>query len=108
MPNEAAYFNEKAGCNMPTQEERLSTLEQSVVVLNRVISDINHNETMLLGMAMKQGESLRAFEQNVTSRFDEQDKKLEAQIKKLEAQDQKLDQIMILLTTLAPKPDQDA
>ncbi len=68
---------------MPTQEERLSTLEQTVAVLNRGIWDINHNETMLLGMFIKQDENiqevksslaalsehLNTFEQNVNSHF---------------------------------------
>ena len=66
---------------MPTQEERLSTLEQTIAVLNRGIWDIDHNETMLLGMAVKQDENIRevksslaalnehlnTFEQNVNS-----------------------------------------
>src|SRR2546430_2033368 len=68
---------------MPTQEEKLSTLEQTVAVLNRGIWDINHNETMLLGMFIKQDENiqevksslaalsehLNTFEQNVNSHF---------------------------------------
>src|SRR6266568_2513209 len=68
---------------MPTQEERLSTLEQTIAVLNRGIWDIDHNETMLLGMAVKQDENIRevksslaalnehlnTFEQNVNSHF---------------------------------------
>ncbi len=68
---------------MPTQEERLSTLEQTIAVLNRGIWDIDHNETMLLGMAVKQDENIRevksslaalnehlnTFEQHVNSHF---------------------------------------
>jgi hypothetical protein len=68
---------------MPTQEERLSTLEQTIAVLNRGIWDIDHNETMLLGMAVKQDENIRevksslaalsehlnTFEQNVNGGF---------------------------------------
>jgi len=70
---------------MPTQEERLSTLERNMTNLNGLISDISHNETILLGMAMRQGENIReiklnlaalnerlsTFEQSVNSRFDE-------------------------------------
>ncbi len=70
---------------MPTQEERLSVLERSTATLNAVISDITHNETMLLGIVMKQEENIReikvslaalnerlsTFEQSVNSRFDE-------------------------------------
>src|SRR5258706_16316433 len=68
---------------MPTQEERLSALEQTVAVLNRGIWDISHNETILLGMAIKHDENIRevksslatlsehlkTFEQSVNGRF---------------------------------------
>lgn len=80
-------------------------LEQSVAVLNRGIWDIYHNETILLGMAIKQDENMRelksslaalsehlnSFEQSVNSRF--------------EGQDKKFDQILLLLNTLIPKSD---
>jgi hypothetical protein len=70
---------------MPTQEERLSVLERSTATLNAVVSDITHNETMLLGMVIKQEENIReikaslaalnehlsTFEQSVNSRFDQ-------------------------------------
>lgn len=69
---------------MATQEERLTLLEQN-------IHDINHNETILLGLAMKQGEHLRevrlnlaslservdTFERNVNNRFDAVDTRLD-------------------------------
>src|SRR2546423_1334342 len=69
---------------MPTQEERPSALEQTVAAFSRDIRDISHNETILLGMAMKQQEQTReirsslaslsehldTFEQSVNSRFD--------------------------------------
>ena len=68
---------EKGLILMATQEERLTLLEQN-------IPDINHNETLLLGMAMKQGEQIQEirlnlaslsehidiFERSVNSRFD--------------------------------------
>src|SRR5438128_5058033 len=74
----------KAGYLMPAQEERLSTLEQTVTALSRDVRDINHNETILLGMAMKQEEHTReirsslaslsehldTFERSVNSRFE--------------------------------------
>ena len=113
---------------MPTQEERLSALEQTVAVLNRGIWDINHNETMLLGIVMKVDENTRgmmanlvtltehfttlegrfetlegrfdALGQSVNSRFD-------TQYQKFEAQDRKLDQILLLLNTSTSKPDQE-
>jgi uncharacterized coiled-coil protein SlyX len=68
---------------MPAQEERLSTVEQTVVVLGKGIRDIHHNETILLGLVSEQGKDIRemkvslgalherldAFEQSVENRF---------------------------------------
>jgi len=76
-------FEEKEG-SMPTQEERFSTVEQSVAVMRRGIADIHHNETILLGVMAEQGKDIRemkvslaalnervgAFEQDVQDRFD--------------------------------------
>jgi septation ring formation regulator EzrA len=69
---------------MPTQEERLSTVEQSMAVMRRGLADIHHNETILLGVMAEQGKDIRemkvslaalnervgAFEQGVQERFE--------------------------------------
>ncbi len=69
---------------MPTQEERLSNVEQSVAVMRKGIADIHHNQTILLGVMAEQGKDIRemkvslaalnervgAFEQGVQDRFD--------------------------------------
>jgi hypothetical protein len=76
-------LEEKEG-SMPAQEERLSTVEQSVVVLRKGIADIQHNETILLGVMAEQGKDIRemkvslavlnervgAFELGVHDRFE--------------------------------------
>jgi hypothetical protein len=76
-------IEEKEGF-MPTQEERLSTVEQSVVVLRKGLADIHHNETILLGVMAEQGKDVRemkvslavlnervgAFEQGVQDHFE--------------------------------------
>src|SRR5258708_19688165 len=76
-------LEEKEG-SMPTQEERLSTVEQSAAVLRKGIADIHHNETILLGVMAEQGKDIRemkvslaalnervgSFEQGVQDRFD--------------------------------------
>ena len=68
---------------MPTQEERLSVLEESMVALRKDIRDIDHNETTLLGVISEQGKDIRemkvslaalnerldSFEQSVNTRF---------------------------------------
>ena len=69
---------------MPTQEERLSTVEQSVAVLRKGLVDVHHNETILLGLISEQGKDIRemkvslaalnervgTFEQGVDERFE--------------------------------------
>ena len=60
-------FDQKGGFPVPTQEERLSAFEQTLTALSRDIKDINHNETMLLGMSMKQGEDIREIRSNLAS-----------------------------------------
>ena len=110
---------------MPTQEERLSTLEQTVTVLSKGIRDINHNETILLGLVSEQGKDIRemkvslgalnerldVFEQSVTNRFDTLEQsvnsRFEGQDKRFEEQDKKLDQVLLLLNTLIPRPEQE-
>jgi hypothetical protein len=76
-------LEEKEG-SMPTQEERLSNVEQSSAVMRRGITDIHHNQTILLGVMAEQGKDVRetkvslaalnervgAFEQGVQGRFD--------------------------------------
>ncbi len=68
---------------MPTQEERLSAVEQVVTVLGKGIRDIHYNETILLGLVSEQGKDIReikislgvlnerldASEQGVDNRF---------------------------------------
>jgi len=80
----------KAGYPMPTQEERLSTVEQTVTVLGKGIRDIHYNETILLGLVSEQGKDIRemkislgvlnerldAFEQGVDNRFGALDSRL--------------------------------
>jgi hypothetical protein len=45
--------------SMPTQEERLSTIEQSMAVLRKGMVDIHQNETILLGVIAEQGKDIR-------------------------------------------------
>ena len=59
-------FHQEGGF-MPTQEERLSALEQTVAAFSRDIRDISHNETILLGMAMKQQEQTREIRSSLAS-----------------------------------------
>src|SRR2546430_2488373 len=117
----------RASYLMPTQEERLSTLEQTVTTLSRDIRDINHNETILLGMASGQERDIKSIQVGVMSldrRFDAlegrlygMDHRLSSLEKRFDTLEQsvnsrfeehgkKLDQILLLLNTLIPKPGQ--
>jgi chromosome segregation ATPase len=83
---------------MPTQEERLSTLEQTVTVLGNGIQDLNHNVTILLGVTSEQGKDIRgikvnlaalnervdAFEQNVNGRFETLEQNVNGRFETLE------------------------
>ena len=85
---------------MPTQDERLTALEEAQAKFGEAVNDLNHHVTMLIGIVQRQEwdiremkGSLRTFEQGVNNRFDVQDKKL--------------DQILLLLNTLTPQPGQE-
>lgn len=69
---------EKGKVPMPTQEERLNTLERTVALLekkfnNADLQNINHNATMLLGLTYKQQADINEIKINLnehTSRLD--------------------------------------
>ncbi|WP_069806297.1 hypothetical protein [Thermogemmatispora onikobensis] len=68
---------------MPTQEERLSAVE-------RALMDINHNETILLGMAVKHEELLREIRATlaqILARLDAHDKQFAAIDKRFDDHD---------------------
>ena len=117
---------------MPTQEERLSALEQTATVLRKGLRDIDYNETILLGVISEQGKDIRemkvslaalnehldSFEQSVTNRFGALEQRMESGFgtvenrfgaleNRFEAQDKKLDQVLSILTTLTTRPEQE-
>ena len=100
-------FDQKGGFPVPTQEERLSAFEQTVTTLSRDIKDINHNETMLLGMSMKQGEDIREIRSNLASLGERLNTSDQSVNSRFEAQDKKLDQVLLLLNTFTAKPGQE-
>ena len=89
--------------SMPTQEEKITVLEENI--------------TILLGIASGQERDIRSIQVGVMSldrRFDAlegrlygMDHRLSTLEKRFEAQDKKLDQILLLLNTYIPKPDQE-
>jgi len=88
---------------MPTQEEKITVLEE--------------NLTILLGIASGQERDIKSIQVGVMSldrRFDAlegrlygMDHRLSTLERRFEAQDKKLDQILLLLNTFTHKPDQE-
>ena len=89
---------------MPTQEEKITVLEENI--------------SILLGIASGQERDIRSIQIGVMSlerRFDalegrlySMDHRLSTLEKRFEEHGKKLDQILLLLNTLTPKPDQEA
>jgi hypothetical protein len=80
---------------MPTQEEKITVLEENI--------------TILLGIASRQERDIKSIQVGVMSlerRFDALEGRFGALEGRFEVQDQKLDQILFLLNTYIPKPDQ--
>ena len=111
---------------MQTSEERLTTLEKTVALLQKSsstsIQELNRNVTMLLGILSSQQldikeikisqitveERLNGMSQRMESGFETLEKRLGALEGRFETQDKKLDQILLLLNTSTSKPDQEA
>lgn len=90
---------------MPTQEERLTTVEQSVTILQKGMRDINHNATILREVVSEQGKDIREikarladmserldmFEQSTNAHFEMQGKQIAANSKQIEANTRQLE-----------------
>jgi hypothetical protein len=108
-------FDRKGRFSMPTQEEKITVLEENMTILLGIASGQERDiksiqlgvmsierrletlEGRLYGMDRRLSTLEKRFdtlEQNVTTRF--------------EAQDKKLDQILLLLNTLTPKSEQES
>lgn len=109
---------------MATSEERLTTLEKTVALLQKSsssdIQGLNRNVTMLLGIVSSQQldikeikiglitveERLDTVSQRIGSGFETKEKRLESLEGRFEMQEKKLDQMLHLLTPLTKKPEQ--
>ena len=102
---------------MPTQEERLTALEQAQAKFGEAVNDLNHHVTILIGVASREEwdiremkSSLRAIDGRLGSlegQLGSLDGRLGSLEGRLEVQDKKLDQVLLLLNTLVPKPEQE-
>ena len=121
---------------MPTQEERLFSFRKISERSRAHIRETEENTTILLSVIRDQGRDIKRIVQHletidgrldslngrfetVDGRLDSLDGRFETQEHRLErfeqsvnyrfeAQDKKLDQILLVLTTLTTKPDQEA
>lgn len=85
---------------MATQEERLTLLEQN-------IRDINHNETLLLGMVIKQGEHIQEIRLNLASLSEHVDHFEHSVNSRFDAVDSRFDRLEALLAqVIARLPEQ--
>src|SRR5438445_2463536 len=50
---------------MPTQEERLFTLEHTQMSVNEAVSDLNHHVTILIGIIQKQEWDIREIKNSL-------------------------------------------
>ena len=92
---------------MPTQEERLSALEKFQKVAAAHIRETEENTTILLGVIRDQGRDIKRMVQHletIDDRLDTLERDMES---RFEEHGKKLDQILLLLNTLTPKPGQE-
>jgi uncharacterized coiled-coil protein SlyX len=124
----------KADHTMPTQEERLTTLEQTQAKFGDSINDLNHHVTILIGIIQKQEwdvreikNSLRAidsrlgsfdsrlgffdghlssFERSVNSRFETQETRFDALETRFDTLETRFDTLEIRFEAQDKKLDQ--
>jgi hypothetical protein len=96
---------------MPTQEERLTALEQTFATFQKEnathIREVDENTTIMLGVIRDQGRDIKKMVQRLDT-IDERLNTLELRIaNRFETSEKKLDQVLQLLTTLTTQPHQE-
>ena len=86
---------------MPTQEERLTALEQAQAKFGEAVNDLNHHVTILIGVASREEWDIRELK----SSFRAIDARMGSLEGRFETQEKKLDQVLLLLNTFTPKPE---
>ncbi len=107
---------------MPTQEERLTALEQAQAKFGEAVNDLNHHVTILIGVASREEWDIRELKSSFRA-IDGRMGSLEGRMGSLEGhlgslegrmgslegrfetQEKKLDQVLLLLNTFTPKPE---
>jgi septal ring factor EnvC (AmiA/AmiB activator) len=86
--------------NLPTQEERLSLLEQTVAEYRPVLRDVVYELTIVKGLVTDQVRSSAAVQdqlRQINQRFAEQDRRFDAIDQRLDRLEQQMSQILTLL-----------
>ena len=107
---------------MPTQEERLTALEQAQAKFGEAVNDLNHHVTILIGVASREEWDIRELKSSFRA-IDGRMGSLEGRMGSLEGhlaslegrmgslegrfetQEKKLDQVLLVLNTFIPKPE---
>jgi len=107
---------------MPTQEERLTALEQAQAKFGEAVNDLNHHVTILIGVASREEWDIRELKGSFRA-IDGRMGSLEGRMGSLEGhlaslegrmgslegrfetQEKKLDQVLLVLNTFIPKPE---
>ncbi len=98
--------DQKGNLSMPTQEERLTALEQTFAAFQKEIAahtrEVDENTTIMLGVIRDQGRDIK----RIVQRLETIDERLNTLEQRFETLEKKLDQVLHLLTTLTTRPDQ--
>jgi hypothetical protein len=106
--------DQKGKLSMPTQEERLTALEQTFATFRKEnaihIREVDENTTIMLGVIRDQGRDIKRIVQHLETiderlhtleqGFDTLEQRIES---RFETSEKKLDQVLDLLTTLKTK-----
>ncbi len=117
----AEKCDQKGELPMPTQEERLTTLEKTVALLQKSsstgIQELNRNVTMLLGIVSSQQLDIKEIKISlitVEERLDTMDQRIDTLGRRLDTLEQHMDsrfdalekKFDQLVTTLTTRPEQ--
>jgi len=93
---------------MPTQEERLTALEQAQAKFGEAVNDLNHHVTILIGVASREEWDIRELKGSfraIDGRMGSLEGRMGSLEGRFETQEKKLDQVLLLLNMFTPKPE---
>ena len=93
---------------MPTQEERLTALEEAQAKFGEAVTDLNHHVTILIGVASREEWDIRELKGSfraIDGRMGSLEGRMGSLEDRFETQEKKLDQVLLLLNTFTPKPE---